>query len=161
MRGSGNTPFEHKLRIHAHRRPPANSSRFTGIISLPAGGGKSTEGVPGVSPDQKPFRRTHDLGDLSSDCLTIAGTLQASVTYAASLTQYAWRFRYAGSPYEFSDDHTKLADFYKGNSGGTNDFTSGAHDLPEEVTRAAFQFHVTRVFSCEYFTLNIFAFIAI
>ena len=49
---------------------------------------------------QRPFRRTHDLGDLSPDCLSIDETLQSVVAQAESLTQYAWRFRYPGAPYE-------------------------------------------------------------
>ena len=38
---------------------------------------------------QKPFRRTHDLSDLSPDCLTIDPTLQSVVVPAETLTQYA------------------------------------------------------------------------
>ena len=49
---------------------------------------------------QKPFRRTHDLSDLSQDCLSIDDSLQPVIAEAESLTQYAWRFRYPGAPYE-------------------------------------------------------------
>jgi len=46
------------------------------------------------------FRKTHDLGDLSSDCLALDDSLQPAVSQAEGLTQYAWRFRYPGMPYE-------------------------------------------------------------
>jgi HEPN domain-containing protein len=46
------------------------------------------------------FRKTHDLGDLSPDCLAIDNTLGPAVSQADSLTQYAWQFRYPGVPYE-------------------------------------------------------------
>ena len=49
---------------------------------------------------QKPFRKTHDLGDLSPDCLAIDASLESAVADAEGLTQYAWRFRYPGMPYE-------------------------------------------------------------
>ena len=49
---------------------------------------------------QKPFRRTHDLGDLSPDCVSIDATLQSVVAAADGLTQYAWRFRYPGVLYK-------------------------------------------------------------
>jgi HEPN domain-containing protein len=49
---------------------------------------------------QNPFRRTHDLSDLSSVCLAIDNSLETTVGRAEGLTQYAWRFRYPGAPYE-------------------------------------------------------------
>ena len=49
---------------------------------------------------QKAFRRTHDLSDLSPDCLSVDDTLQSVVANAECLTQYGWRFRYPGAPYE-------------------------------------------------------------
>lgn len=49
---------------------------------------------------QKPFRKTHDLGDLSPDCVSIDAALDSVVAAADNLTQYAWRFRYPGVPYE-------------------------------------------------------------
>jgi HEPN domain-containing protein len=50
---------------------------------------------------QKPFRKTHVLGDLSQECLAIDGSLRAALDQTDSLTQYAWRFRYPpGVPYE-------------------------------------------------------------
>jgi HEPN domain-containing protein len=49
---------------------------------------------------QKPFRKTHDLGDLSKDCLAIDDSFESAVGQTKGLTQYAWRFRYPGAPYE-------------------------------------------------------------
>lgn len=46
------------------------------------------------------FRKTHDLSDLSPECLAIDNSLQSAVSQAEGLTQYAWRFRYPGMPYE-------------------------------------------------------------
>ena len=49
---------------------------------------------------ERVFRKTHDLGDLSPECLAIDGSLQPAVSQSEGLTQYAWRFRYPGLPYE-------------------------------------------------------------
>ena len=49
---------------------------------------------------QKPFRKTHVLGELSTACLAIDGSLQPTLDRTDVLTQYAWRFRYPGAPYE-------------------------------------------------------------
>ena len=42
---------------------------------------------------ERAFRKTHDLGDLSPQCLEIDDSLRLA-------TQYAWQFRYPGAPYE-------------------------------------------------------------
>jgi HEPN domain-containing protein len=42
---------------------------------------------------QKPFRKTHDLGDLSTHCLAIDDLLESAVGEAEGLTPYAWHFR--------------------------------------------------------------------
>jgi len=57
---------------------------------------------------ERPFRKTHDLGDLSPECLAIDDSLESAVSEAESLTQYAWRFRYPGLPYE--PDSTEAKD---------------------------------------------------
>jgi HEPN domain-containing protein len=49
---------------------------------------------------KRTFRKTHDLSDLSPECLAIDDSLQSAVSQAEGLTQYAWRFRYPGMPYE-------------------------------------------------------------
>ena len=49
---------------------------------------------------ERDFRKTHDLGELSPECLAIDASLQPAVSQAEGLTQYATRFRYPGAPYE-------------------------------------------------------------
>ena len=49
---------------------------------------------------ERTFRKTHDLGDLSPECLAIDSSLQPAISQAEGLTLYAWRFRYPGLPYE-------------------------------------------------------------
>lgn len=69
-----------------------------GAVPLPAGGGEGAQGVPDLSPPD--LRKTHDLGDLSPECVAIDDSLQAAISHAEGFTQYAWRFRYPGEPYE-------------------------------------------------------------
>jgi hypothetical protein len=38
--------------------------------------------------------------DLIPACVAIDGSLQSALDQADGLTQYAWRFRYPGAPYE-------------------------------------------------------------
>ena len=57
---------------------------------------------------QKPFRKTHDLSDLSPKCLAIDDSLRSTLERTDSLTQYAWRFRYPGAPY--APDAAEAAD---------------------------------------------------
>jgi HEPN domain-containing protein len=45
-----------------------------------------------------PFRKTHNLEELSRACVSLDGTLGVIVDRAAPLTEYAWRFRYPGEP---------------------------------------------------------------
>ena len=45
------------------------------------------------------FRKIHDLEMIGQDCLAQDPTLGAVVDQAVRLTQYAWRFRYPGAPY--------------------------------------------------------------
>jgi hypothetical protein len=49
---------------------------------------------------EKAFRKTHDLGDLSRECLAIDASLQTAISQSEGLTQFAWRFRYPGMPYD-------------------------------------------------------------
>lgn len=49
---------------------------------------------------QKPFRKTHDLSELSPECLAIDHSLRPAVEGIETLTKYAWRFRYPGGSYE-------------------------------------------------------------
>lgn len=43
-----------------------------------------------------PFRRTHDLVELSRQCVTIDPTLESLVSRTSVLTEAAWKFRYPG-----------------------------------------------------------------
>jgi len=48
----------------------------------------------------QPFRRVHNLLEIGKQCVEIDGTLEAVVQEAATLTDYAWKFRYPGEPEE-------------------------------------------------------------
>jgi len=47
---------------------------------------------------QRPFRKTHNLEELGESCLTIDPALRDVVDEAVPLTEYAWAYRYPGSP---------------------------------------------------------------
>lgn len=47
---------------------------------------------------QRPFRKTHNLEELGEVCLMVDPTLRGLVDEAAPLTEYAWAYRYPGSP---------------------------------------------------------------
>jgi HEPN domain-containing protein len=67
---------------------------------------------------QIPFRKTHDLTDLGSQCASIDPSLEAVLREVADLTDYASAFRYPDAPYEPGADEaagalataTKLCD---------------------------------------------------
>jgi HEPN domain-containing protein len=44
----------------------------------------------------EPFRKTHDLGELGTQCVALDDTLTALLRRAAPLTEYAWKYRYPG-----------------------------------------------------------------
>ena len=48
----------------------------------------------------RPFRKTHNLVEIGQQCVALDPTLQDLMRRAASLTEYAWRFRYPGVPTE-------------------------------------------------------------
>jgi HEPN domain-containing protein len=43
-----------------------------------------------------PFRKTHNIEELGRQCVLLEPRLLAVVDRAASLTEYAWKFRYPG-----------------------------------------------------------------
>ncbi|MSS73407.1 MAG: HEPN domain-containing protein [Candidatus Latescibacteria bacterium] len=43
-----------------------------------------------------PFRKTHDLVEIGSNCMEFDSTLEPLLRRAAPLTEYAWKFRYPG-----------------------------------------------------------------
>jgi len=49
---------------------------------------------------QTPFRKTHELNELFADILAIDHSLQPVLDQANKLSDYAWKFRYPGAPYE-------------------------------------------------------------
>jgi HEPN domain-containing protein len=48
----------------------------------------------------EPFRKTHNLVEVGQQCAAIDPTLTDGMRRAASLSDYAWRFRYPGEPEE-------------------------------------------------------------
>lgn len=48
----------------------------------------------------RPFRKTHNLEQIGQQCLEIDATLREVIDQATPLTEYAWKFRYPGEPYE-------------------------------------------------------------
>jgi HEPN domain-containing protein len=61
---------------------------------------------------QTPFRKTHELSDLFPEILAIDGSLKPALDQAKTLSDYAWRFRYPGAPYE-PDEAEALAALQK------------------------------------------------
>ena len=49
---------------------------------------------------QRSFPKTHDLSELTPGCVGLDASLGALLVEADALSQYAWRFRYPGAPYE-------------------------------------------------------------
>jgi len=48
----------------------------------------------------RPFRKTHSIEEVGALALVIEPTLRPAIDRAAPLTEYAWRFRYPGTPDE-------------------------------------------------------------
>jgi HEPN domain-containing protein len=44
----------------------------------------------------RPFRKTHDLDELASECERLDGSVVGVLDRARDLTPFAWRFRYPG-----------------------------------------------------------------
>jgi len=57
----------------------------------------------------RPFGKTHNLVELGRACTAIAPDLEPVLSWAAPLTEYAWRFRYPGDPEEPAVDEVRLA----------------------------------------------------
>jgi len=49
---------------------------------------------------QTEFRKTHELHELAAVCARIDPSLGPALAPAMVLSEYAWRFRYPGAPYE-------------------------------------------------------------
>ena len=51
-----------------------------------------------LSWHDRPFRKTHNLVEIGEACVAIDASLEALLRRAATLTEYAWKFRYPGEP---------------------------------------------------------------
>ncbi len=58
----------------------------------------------------RPFRKTHDVDELASECERLDGSLARVLDDARDLTPFAWRFRYPGDdePPPDADVHDAL-----------------------------------------------------
>jgi HEPN domain-containing protein len=56
-----------------------------------------------------PFRKTHDLAEVGHQCAAIDPSLESMLMRAASLTQYAWKFRYPGEWEEPSREEAEIS----------------------------------------------------
>ncbi len=57
----------------------------------------------------RPFRKTHDLGEIGGQCVEVEAELETVLRRAAPLTEYAWKFRYPGEPDEPSREEAEEA----------------------------------------------------
>lgn len=46
----------------------------------------------------RPIRKTHDLVGLGAECVEVDSSLEPLLRRAGELTEFAWRYRYPGSP---------------------------------------------------------------
>jgi len=46
------------------------------------------------------FRKTHNLEETGEQCVSVDPALRETVDRAVPLSEYAWKFRYPGGPYE-------------------------------------------------------------
>ena len=49
---------------------------------------------------QVPFRKTHELQELGRACAALEPALGSALQPSYALSEYAWKFRYPGAPYE-------------------------------------------------------------
>lgn len=55
------------------------------------------------------FRKTHDLAEIGRQCAELDASLTALLERAASLSDYAWEFRYPGDAEEPTPDEVQAA----------------------------------------------------
>jgi len=48
----------------------------------------------------QPYRKTHNMVEIGQQCVALDATLEDVARRAATLTEYAWKFRYPGEPEE-------------------------------------------------------------
>lgn len=57
----------------------------------------------------RPFRKTHNLTEIGGLCTAVDATLESLLRRAATLTDFAWKFRYPGEPEEPTEAEEALA----------------------------------------------------
>jgi HEPN domain-containing protein len=62
-----------------------------------------------LSWHDEPFRKTHNLAEIGQQCAAIDHALAQVVLRAEALTDYAWKYRYPGSPGEPSLSEARSA----------------------------------------------------
>lgn len=81
-----------------------------------------------------PFRETNDLAEIGAQCVELDSSLEPIVTQAASLTEYAWKYRYPSSPGESEEPTT---DEVQQAMNVTHSVASAIIDrLPEDIHQA-------------------------
>jgi HEPN domain-containing protein len=55
------------------------------------------------------FRKTHNLEEIGEQCLAIDPTLREPIDRAVPLSEYAWKFRYPGEPFQPEADEVAEA----------------------------------------------------
>ena len=87
-------------------RPASSGARAQGKASPHIGhrlpcAATHRKGLKGLlSWHDRPFRKTHNLVELGGQCAELEPGLEDLLRRAATLTEYAWKFRYPGEPEE-------------------------------------------------------------
>jgi HEPN domain-containing protein len=81
-----------------------------------------------LSWHDRPFRKTHNLVELGEACAAIEPSFESLLRRAATLTEYAWKYRYPGDPEELTGQETEGARML-----GHEVFQAIAARLPAEV----------------------------
>ena len=55
------------------------------------------------------FRKTHNLEEIGEQCLAIDPSLRGVIDQAVPLSEYAWKFRYPGEPFQPGPDEVAEA----------------------------------------------------
>lgn len=91
-------------RVPAHRGAAVRGRRR---VSRTAGGGEVSQGF--LAWHDVPFRKTHDLAEIGRQCAEIDPSLESLLRRAATLTEYAWKFRYPGDPQDPTREEAERA----------------------------------------------------
>jgi HEPN domain-containing protein len=55
------------------------------------------------------FRKTHNLEEIGEQCLAVDPSLREVIDQAVPLSEYAWKFRYPGEPFQPEADEVAEA----------------------------------------------------